>query len=270
MPELDPRLVPDRERPGGWYIRVDNTDQSYIGADPTYLEFDYVQRIAEVIDQAAPAGERLRAVHVGGAGMTLARYLATTRPTSAQIVLEPDAALTAAVREVAPLPKHSGVKVRPVDGRAGLAAMPDDYADLLIVDAFAGACVPGELATVEWFAECWRVLRPTGTLTMNLTDHAPFAWSRRCLAAALREGRTATLAVESSTLKGRRFGNLIFAASSHLDVDYLRRHAAHAPFPFRILTGLDLTHWLGGALPFTDSDTTDSSPPSDFSVSLLG
>jgi hypothetical protein len=263
----DPRLVPDRARPGAWFVRVEETDQSYVDpADPTLLEFDYVQRIAAVVDQMAPPGERIRAVHVGGAGLTLPRYIAATRPTSAQIVFEPDVTLTAAVRAVAPLPRRSGIKVRPVGGREGLAALADGTADLVIVDAFAGASVPGELATAEWFADVARVLGD-GTLVVNLTDHLPFAWSRRTVAGiaehCLGHGRRLTLAAESSTLKGRRFGNLIVAAGRGLDVARLAREAATAAFPYRLLAGPELVRWLGGAIPFTDADTEPSPPPPD-------
>ena len=88
-------LVPDPDHAGAYTVRVGDTDQSWVDpGDPTRLEFDYMQRIGDVLDTIAPAGERMRVVHVGGAGMSLARYVAATRPTSAQIVLEPDAELT--------------------------------------------------------------------------------------------------------------------------------------------------------------------------------
>ena len=96
-----------------------------------------VQRLADLIDCAAPAGERLRVVHIGGAGLTLPRYVAATRPQSAQVVFEPDVELTDFVRTHLPLPARSGIKVRAADGRSGLAALRDAYADIVVVDAFA-------------------------------------------------------------------------------------------------------------------------------------
>ncbi|MDR0990366.1 MAG: fused MFS/spermidine synthase [Propionibacteriaceae bacterium] len=262
----DPRLIADRDRPGAWFVRVGGADQSYIVPDdPTWLEFDYVQRIAAVIDQIAPAGQRLRVVHVGGGGLTLPRYVAVTRPTSAQVVLEPDASLTAAVRAVAPLPPRSGIKVRPLDGRTGVAALPTAYCDLMIVDAFQDAGVPADLATREWFAEVSRVLVADGTLVVNLTDHSPFAWSRRTIAGLLEaqpdRALTTTLAAEPATLKGRRFGNLVVAAGPRLDPAQLARQAARAAFPYRLLTGQELTSWVGGAEPWTDATAEPSPPP---------
>ena len=136
-------LVPDRAYPRAFTLRVGRTDQSYVDLDdPLRLEFDYVQRIADVVEATAPSGRRLRVVHVGGAAMTVPRYLATTRPQSAQVVLEPDVELTEFVRRHLPLPPRSGIKVRAVDGRAGIAALRPAYADFMIIDAFVGAQVP--------------------------------------------------------------------------------------------------------------------------------
>jgi spermidine synthase len=258
----DPRLIPDRERPGGWFVRIAGTDQSYIDPDhPTWLEFDYVQQIAEVIDTLAEPRARLRVIHVGGAGFTLPRYIAATRPTSAQIVLEPDTTLTAAVRAVAPLPKRSGIKVRPVDGRAGLVAVSSAWADLVIIDAFAGSQIPAELATREWFADVARVLGGDGVLIMNLTDLAPFAYARRVLAGLVERFTQVSLAAESSTLKGRRFGNLIGAAGPAYDPVRWARRAAAAAFPYKVLTGPDLVRWISSAHPLTDADAMPSPPP---------
>ena len=72
-------LVPDRAYANAFTLRVGRTDQSYVDLDdPLRLEFDYVQRIADLVDSLFPIGTRVRAVHVGGAAMTLPRYLAAT------------------------------------------------------------------------------------------------------------------------------------------------------------------------------------------------
>ena len=54
------------------------------------------------------------------------------------MVPQPDKELTQLVREHLPLPRQSGIKIRSVDGRAGIAAMRDGFAELVVVDAFAG------------------------------------------------------------------------------------------------------------------------------------
>lgn len=256
-------LIPDPDRPGAYTIRIGGADQSWVDPDdPTRLEFDYVQRIADALDAHAPEGERLRVIHVGGAGMTLARYVAATRPTSPQIVLEPDAELTAQVREKLPLPRHSGIKVRPVDGRSGIAAMRDDFADVVIIDAFVGARVPAELTTREFLADVRRVLTGTGTIMMNITDQAPFGYARRVAAGVAEIFGEVVLSAEPATLKGRRFGNILVLGSAvALPIDTLTRRAAGSAFPYRVVFGDHLARFLGQAVAYADDDSSQSPPP---------
>lgn len=253
----------DPARPNGWWVLFGTTEQSYVDLDdPTRLEFEYVQIIASHLDAHAPAGERIRVVHLGGAGLTLPRYVAHTRPTSAQIVCEPDEELTQAVREQIPLPRTSGIKVRPTDGRSGVAAMREDFADVVVVDAFAGAQVPPSLASAEFFAELRRIIVPGGLLCMNVTDTAPFAWTRRVLSGLSIYFPHLAISAESATLKGRRFGNLVIAAStSSLPLDAIIRRASGAAFPYRVMRGDEVRSWMGGAQPFHDSDAVPSPPP---------
>ena len=97
------------ERPNAYVLRVDGADQSHVDLDdPTRLDFDYVRRMGDVLDAWQPAGEPLRVVHVGGAGMTLPRYVAATRPRSSQIVLEPAEAITELVRGSSHSPAAAG------------------------------------------------------------------------------------------------------------------------------------------------------------------
>ncbi|GAB3622687.1 fused MFS/spermidine synthase [Mariniluteicoccus endophyticus] len=256
-------LVPDPDRAGAYTVRVGGADQSWVDPDdPTRLEFDYVQRIGDAIDAHAPEGERLRVVHVGGAGMTLARYVAATRPTSPQIVLEPDADLTERVRETLPLPRNSGIKVRPKDGVTGIAEMRDDFADIVIVDAFIGARVPAELSSLEFLSDVRRVLTPAGTVMMNITDRAPFAYTRRVLAGLAELYPERLMSAEPATLKGRRFGNILLLGSAvALPTGILTRKAAGSAFPYRVVFGDHLARFTGGAKPYAGTDAERSPEP---------
>lgn len=259
----DRELLPDGARPSAYVLRVGGADQSHVDLDdPTYLAFDYVRRIGDVLDAIEPAGEPLRVVHVGGAGMTLARYVAATRPRSSQVVLEPDESLTAFVREHLPLPRRSGIKVRGVDGRSGLAAFPDDSVDVVVVDAFAAARVPAELTTREALADVRRVLRGTGLVALNLADRAPFGYTRRVVAGLRAEVGDVLLSAEPGTLAGRRFGNVLAVASpAPLPVASLQRRAAGSPLPYRVLEGHAVDDRVGKGVPFTDADAEASPPP---------
>ena len=92
------RLIPDRDTPGAFWVRFGLTSQSWVDpARPDFLAFEYVQHIAMVLDHTvldAPADRRLRVVHLGGAGMSIPRWVAWRRPGTAQVVCKPDAERT--------------------------------------------------------------------------------------------------------------------------------------------------------------------------------
>jgi spermidine synthase len=256
-------LVPDLAYPRAFTLRVGRTDQSYVDLDdPLRLEFDYMQRLVDVVDSVAEPGQRLRVVHIGGAAMTLPRYLAATRPTSAQTVLEPDVELTAFVRRHLPLPTRSGIKVRGKDGRSGVAELPDGYADLVIIDAFIGARVPAELTTAEFLADARRAISDHGVLIINLTDRRPLSYARRVLAGVRLAFPHLLLCAEPSTLKGRRFGNVIIAGSATL-LPYaaIAERAGHPPFPYRVMHGARLRQLLADSVPFSEEDAEQSPEP---------
>src|SRR5438309_1072009 len=93
------QLIADADRPAGWLLSVNGVAQSYVDlAEPTHLEFDYMRIIGDLVDLAAPPDEPLTALHLGGGGCSLPRYIATTRPGSSQVVVEADDLLAAVVR----------------------------------------------------------------------------------------------------------------------------------------------------------------------------
>jgi spermidine synthase len=253
-------IVTDRDRPSASTLCIGGTEQSYVDLDdPLRLEFDYIQRMADVIDGHGAAGEPLRFVHIGGAGMTLPRYVAATRPRSAQIVLEPDEEITALVRDRMPLPRHSGIKVRPVDGLAGVAALRDDFADVVVLDAFDGDRVPAELTTAEFFADLARVTVPDGLALLNLADHAPFPYLRRAVRGVCDAFAHVMLSAEPATLKGRRFGNVLVVASrAPLAWEDLARKAASSPFPYRVIPYREVVASFAARQPFTVADAERS------------
>lgn len=241
--------------PGQFVVRLGGRDQSYVDLDdPTHLAFDYVRRMGDVVDAAGEPGRPLRVVHVGGAGLTLPRFVAATRPTSSQIVLEPDEALTERVRDELPLVRRSGIKVRPVDGRAGLAALRDDAADLLVVDAYDDGRVPRDLLTREHLADVARVLAPDGLYLLNLADRAPFALARDVVAGLREQFGALMVSAEPATLRGRRDGNLLVVAGrATVPVDALRKRATSSASPYKVLAGSLLSDTLGGGSPLVDA-----------------
>ena len=87
------RIVPSRFA-GGYELDVDGTPQSHVDLDdPTHLHFEYIGRMAAVIDLLRMPGQPLTAVHLGAGALTLPRYVEATRPGSRQQVIELEQAL---------------------------------------------------------------------------------------------------------------------------------------------------------------------------------
>jgi SAM-dependent methyltransferase len=256
-------LLSDADRDGSWVLLVDDTPQSHVDLDdPTHLEFEYVRRMGHTLDLAAPAGEPIDVLHLGGGALTLPRYVAVTRPGSRQRVVEVDGPLTDLVRTHLPLPRGARVRVRAEDARVALATRPDASADVVVCDVFAGARTPAHLTTAEFAAEVRRVLRPGGTYLANVADGPPLRFARGQVATLSTAFPQICLMAEPGTFRGRRFGNLVAVASAvELPVAALVRRCAGDPMPARVVAGEDLDRFVGSAVAVLDADATDSPAP---------
>ncbi|HWC82363.1 MAG TPA: fused MFS/spermidine synthase [Pseudonocardiaceae bacterium] len=257
-------LLADADRPGGWLLTVDDVPQSYVDLDdPAHLEFEYVQRMGEVLDALPPAGAALDAVHVGGGACTLPRYLAATRPGSRHLVIEADGPLAELVREQLALRSVPHLRVRVGDGRAEVATLREDSADLLVADAFVGSVMPGGLGAREFVAQVDRVLRPGGVYLLNIAADTALVTGRRVLATVAERFPELLVLADPGVLRAKRPGNLVVAACRQpLPAAELARRAAGAPFPVRLLTGGDLRKFIGTAKPIDDENPagTESNP----------
>lgn len=253
----------------GFELDVDGTPQSHVDLDdPTHLHFEYIGRMAAVIDLLRMPGQPLTAVHLGAGALTLPRYIEATRPGSRQQVVELEQPLVDLVRTALPLPRGAQIRIRIGDARAGLGRLPDGLVgnvDLLVSDVFAGAQTPAHLTTIEFYTAAARFLAPDGVLLVNVADGAGLAFARRQVATVQAVlGHVAILA-EVQMLKGRRFGNIVIAASrSPLPTQWLPRLMAAGPHPAKVAHGAELDDFARSARPATDADATDSPKPSAF------
>jgi spermidine synthase len=256
-------LLADADRDGSWQLLLDGVPQSHVDlVDPTHLEFEYVRRIGHVLDLVGEPGEPLDVVHLGGGALTLPRYVAATRPGSAQRVMELDERLTELVRSRLPLPRGARIRVRGIDARAGLAALPPASADVVVVDVFAGARIPAHLTTVEFATDVTRVLRPGGTTVWNVSDGPPLRFARAEAATLAAVFAHVALVAEPGTFRGRRFGNLVAVASdAELPVAPLTRRCAGDPMPARVVDGELLRVFIGQMAPVTDAEAQPSPEP---------
>ncbi len=268
-------LLGDLDRPHAWMLLVDGTPQSHVDLDdPLYLEFEYMRRLGHVVDLAGPPGRPLRVLHLGAGGLTLARYVAATRPRSAQLAAEASAEVADLVRRRLPLNQPSRartpvgrIRVRVADARVLLEHAAPASFDVIVADVFAGAHTPAHLTSAEFTALAARALAPSGTYAVNVGYGPPLAHARASIATIGSVFGHVCVIAEGPVLRGRRFGNLVVVAAGHeLPVAELTRRAARDPFPARVVDGDELDRFVAGARPITDAAAAPSPapPPSVF------
>ena len=260
------RIVPSRFV-SGWELDVDGTPQSHVDLDdPSHLHFEYIARMAAVVDLLRMPGQPLTAVHLGAGALTLPRYIEHTRPGSRQQVIELEQPLIDLVREHLPLPRGAQLRVRIGAAREVAGRLPQGLmgaADLVVSDVFAGSQTPAHLTTVEYYRTLSRVLAPDGVLLVNVADGSGLAFARRQVATVREVLAHVVVLAEVQTLKGRRFGNLVIAASAApLPTAWLPRLMAAGPHPAKVAQGAELDEFARGARVSVDADAQASPKPS--------
>ena len=248
------RVEADPERETGRVLFLDTARHSYVDLeDPTYLEFAYVRAIAAVTDVLRDEGEPLSALHVGGGGLTLPRYLADVRPGTESLVLEVDPGVVAIDREQLELETSGRLRVRVVDGRVGLGEDAAGSRDLVVGDAFGGLSVPWQLATREAVALVDRALADDGVYAINLIDHPPLAFVRAELATLRAVFPHVALLARPSTLSGEDGGNVVAVASrAPIATGTLAARLADLDLDWRVAEGAELDRFVGDADVLTD------------------
>jgi spermidine synthase len=259
-------LLRDADSRTAWLLLVDGVPQSHVDLDdPGYLEFEYVRRLGHLIDVAAPARQPLRVLHLGAGLLTLARYVAATRPGSRQTAVEIDAALVELVRRRVPLRRDARgarVRVRIGDAREVLDQLRTGSFDVVIEDVFAGGRTPAHLTSAEFAAAARRVLGEDGLFLANVADGPPLAHARAQAATARAAFGDACLIADPGVLRCRRFGNIVLAAgATRLPAATLTRLTAADPMPGRVLHGEALDRFIAGAKPVTDATARPSPAP---------
>jgi spermidine synthase len=248
------RVVADPERADGRVLMLDTLRHSYVDlADPTHLEFEYVRAIAAVVDATAAPGQPLSAVHVGGGGLTLPRYLAEVRPGTDSLVLEVDPGVVAVDREQLELETSERLQVRVVDGRVGLADERPGARDLVIGDAFGGLSVPWQLTTREALELVDASLADDGVYAVNLIDHPPLSFVRAELATMRAVFPHVVLLARVPVLAGEDGGNVVAVASrSPLPSAAIETALGDRELVWRVAEGSALDAFVGDAGVLTD------------------
>ncbi|WP_241038230.1 fused MFS/spermidine synthase [Blastococcus litoris] len=248
------RVEADPGRDSGRVLYLDTARHSYVDlADPTYLEFQYVRAIASVTDVLGAEAAPLSALHVGGGGLTLPRYLADVRPGTESLVLEVDPGVVAIDREQLELETSDLLRVQVTDGRVGLAGERAGSRDLVVGDAFGGLSVPWQLTTREAVALVDRALTDDGVYAINLIDHPPLAFVRAELATLRAVFPHVALLAGPATLSGDEGGNVVAVASrSPIPAAAIAQRLAERDLDWQVAEGEDLDDLVGDAAVLTD------------------
>ena len=255
---MSAELIRDLDRPSGWWLLVDGSEQSYVDVDdPDHLEFEYLQMAGHVIDAAWPRTVPLDVLHLGGGLCTLPRWLASRRPGSRQLVAERSATILGMARQLGHI---EGADLVESDAARVVLDRADDSVDLLVCDVYEGPETVTSLFTTEALSQVRRVLRPDGVYVCNLSDASPFALAKVVVATVQASIGPVVMLSEPPVLRGRRSGNLVLAAGREaLPVDELARRAAAGPVRARLVGGEDLATFVGTAQPAVEESLLPTS-----------
>jgi spermidine synthase len=248
------RVKQDPVRPAGRILQLDTLSHSYVDlGDPSYLGFEYTRLVADVAATVRPAGDPIDALHIGGGGFTMPRYLAAMRPGSRSLVLELDPALVRLARERLGLRTGRGLAVRTGDARLGVRELPDASFDLVVGDAFGGLAVPWHLATREFAEQIERTLRPRGVYVLNTVDYPPLGFVKAEAATLGRTFRHVALLAPPERVRGEDGGNFVLVASNRpLALEIMQRRIADRLDTDAVVAGPEYANFAAGAPELTD------------------
>jgi spermidine synthase len=245
-----------------WLLTVEGIPQSTVClTDPRRLEYDYVRHIARAIDASAAAGTPIRVAHLGAGALTLPRYVAATRPGSAQVVVESERALCEEVLAAVPLSAGSGIRLLWGDARAvadgSIPTTGWDAADVTVIDLWAGALVAAHVASLEFYELVRKRMAAGGLVAVNLLDGDDLDYTRGQAATLAQLFSHVTVIVEEETLRDGSFGNVVIVGSDR-QVPFAAEVLRGSAEPHRVIDGGVLAEWIEGVDVFTDANAVDS------------
>ncbi len=233
-------------------VKQSHTDLSR----PGYLDFEYLQHmdlLVEAFAESGRFGRSGRVMHVGAGGCTLPLAWLAQRPWLTQVAIDVDAELLDLVRDWASLARNNRLRLRVGDGRQVLEGSQATY-DIIVRDAFEGGQTPAPLASLEWTELASSRLRTGGVYLANV-GHDQGRTSKPEVAAIAKVFPHVAVIADPKAWKSARSGNLTVAAWHGAAPQWhtLERWVRSLPLPTRLYRPDQVTKWLAGSPPMTDS-----------------
>lgn len=237
-------IVADDLVPGAFILEIAGAAQSQVNlSEPAEVFYEYLRRMANVLDLCAPADEPIKVLHLGAGALTLARYLSVRRPGSEQIAVELERELLDFVLEHLPLPQNTVLKTVIGDARWVLPELAElGPFNAIVLDIFSGPQAPEHIASAEFYAETAAQLAPNGVLLVNVGDEPGLSLVRSQTAALRSILPETALYAESSMFSGRYPGNMILIGyrGEQWPEDWTRQLVAAGPHPCELRSGVEL------------------------------
>ena len=243
-----------------YILKVNGVPSSHVDLDdPSYLDFEYMRWMEPIFTIGFPVQDfdgrarKLRVLHLGGGGCSMARWVAANYDNARQVVVELDAKLAELVRTNFEVPRAPLVRLRVGDAAQVLPTLSDDSRDVIIRDVFAGSTTPRQLTTVDYARQAQRVLDVGGVYVMNCGDTADLAGAKAEAATLLSVFKHVALVADPPMLKGRRYGNIVFLASDEPLAlgPAFERSLRTAPLPAQLVSGSGVERFAADAEPIT-------------------
>lgn len=211
------RILPD-EHEGGMVLEIGGHIQSHVDpARPRHIRYEYLRRMATVLDLLAPPGRPIDILHLGAGALTLPRYVQATRPGSAQTVVDIDRELVSFVTTALPLPEGTRLQSVVADARDAVQSLAGRHLDAVVLDIYAGVDTAEHLTGRDFYAELLGLLTQAGVLLVNVGDETGLRFlasqARELEAACAEAGLSGawTLA-DAGMLERLSYGNAVLAA----------------------------------------------------------
>lgn len=224
---------------GALILSIGGAQQSHVDLlHPERVFYEYLQRIAHVIDLVAPRGEPLRVLHLGAGALTLVRYVQATRPGSRQVAVDLEGELIAFVLDAMPLPVGTVCEIITGDAADAVLEQPDGAFDVVVLDIFAGPEAPAHLTSPDFAAHLLRVCGDDGVVLVNVGDDPPLDFARaQSLQLSSLAPSTAVL-TEAAMVDGGHAGNVVIAVRRAPWPDaWTQELLAAGPHPAAVLVG---------------------------------